>query len=110
MVMIIELILQAYRISRLTAVPSLMRAVLPAFQSQKHLQVTKSLKLLVLSGEDFPVLLWKMLSSIFHNTSILNLYGSTEVRSGHLYVIFIPAYMFNIWFSNFMVLGFLYLI
>ncbi|XP_031403762.1 putative acyl-activating enzyme 19 isoform X2 [Punica granatum] len=71
--------LEAYRISRLTAVPSLMRAVLPALQSQRHLQVTESLKLLVLSGEDFPVLLWKMLSTVFPNTSILNLYGSTEV-------------------------------
>ncbi|KAK4752388.1 hypothetical protein SAY87_021186 [Trapa incisa] len=71
--------LEAYHISRLTAVPSLMRALLPTFQSQKHLHITKSLKLLVLSGEDFSILLWKMLSSIFSNTSILNLYGSTEV-------------------------------
>lgn len=98
MILIVELILQAYHISRLTAVPSLMKAVLPAFQSQKHLQVTKSLKLLVLSGEDFSILLWKMLSSIFPNTSILNLYGSTEVRNHHSYVISIEAYMFYIWF------------
>jgi hypothetical protein len=44
------------------------------------MRVESSLKLLVLSGETFPFSLWEMLSTILPKTTILNLYGSTEVR------------------------------
>lgn len=71
--------LQAYFINRLTAVPSLMRAILPALQSQSKRAIPSSLKLLVLSGEVLPLSLWYMLSKLLPETSILNIYGSTEV-------------------------------
>lgn len=76
-----KLCLQAYFISRLTAVPSLMRAILPALQSQSHRGTLSSLKLLVLSGEVLALSLWHMLSKSLPETIILNLYGSTEVRN-----------------------------
>ncbi|KAF7807814.1 putative acyl-activating enzyme 19 isoform X2 [Senna tora] len=69
---------QAYFISRLTAVPSLMRTILPVLQAHVDMRVRSSLKLLVFSGENFPLTLWEMLSNLLPKTSILNLYGSTE--------------------------------
>ncbi|KAJ8449006.1 hypothetical protein Cgig2_004061 [Carnegiea gigantea] len=68
-----------YSITRLTAVPSLMRALLPALRDQYTGGVQCSLKLLVLSGEVFPIPLWRDLSRILPRTCILNIYGSTEV-------------------------------
>ena len=58
-----------------------MRTILPGLQTHAGIRVQSSLKLLVLSGETFPLSLWKMLSTTLPNTSILNLYGSTEVRA-----------------------------
>ncbi|RDY02984.1 putative acyl-activating enzyme 19, partial [Mucuna pruriens] len=77
--------LQAYFVNRLTGVPSLMRTILPGLQTQAKLRVENSLKLLVLSGETFPLTLWEMLSTILPKTSILNLYGSTEVSGDCTY-------------------------
>ncbi|KAK7292530.1 hypothetical protein RJT34_15381 [Clitoria ternatea] len=77
--------LQAYFINRLTAVPSLMRTILPGLQNHANMRVGSSLKLLVLSGETFPLTLWEMLSTILPKTSILNLYGSTEVSGDCTY-------------------------
>ncbi|TYI46602.1 hypothetical protein E1A91_D13G117600v1 [Gossypium mustelinum] len=77
--------LQAYSINRLTAVPSLMRMILPAMQSQHDIRISSSLKLLVLSGEVLPLSLWNVLSNLLPKTSILNLYGSTEVSGDCLY-------------------------
>ncbi|KAJ9131836.1 hypothetical protein P3X46_034748 [Hevea brasiliensis] len=78
--------LQAYCINRLIAVPSLMRAILPALQSHQYkMQIQDSLKLLVLSGEVFPLSLWDVLSNLLPRTSILNLYGSTEVSGDCTY-------------------------
>ncbi|WCJ27716.1 AMP-dependent synthetase and ligase family protein [Euphorbia peplus] len=77
--------LQAYYIDRLIAVPSLMRTILPALQSQVNMQIKSSLKLLVLSGEVFSLSLLDVLSNILPNTSILNLYGSTEVAGDCTY-------------------------
>ncbi|XAR54259.1 hypothetical protein NMG60_11029310 [Bertholletia excelsa] len=71
--------LQAYAISRLTAVPSLMRVMLPALQSPYNKRIQSNLKLLVLSGEVFPMFLWEMLDKLLPETTVLNLYGSTEV-------------------------------
>ncbi|KAL7238340.1 hypothetical protein ACSBR2_004443 [Camellia fascicularis] len=71
--------LQAYSINRLIAVPSLMRVILPALQSPYNMRVQSSLKMLVLSGEVFPMSLWEMLYKLLPKTTILNLYGSTEV-------------------------------
>lgn len=75
----------AYSISRLTTVPSLIRAVLPALQSQHNVHVHSSLKLLVLSGEVLPLSMWDIISKLFPKISILNLYGSTEVSGDCTY-------------------------
>ncbi|GKV07469.1 hypothetical protein SLEP1_g19246 [Rubroshorea leprosula] len=77
--------LKAYSISRFTAVPSLMRAILPALQNQQDIWIQSALKLLVLSGEVLPLSLWKTLSTLLPKTSILNLYGSTEVSGDCTY-------------------------
>ncbi|MED6196704.1 hypothetical protein PIB30_049837 [Stylosanthes scabra] len=77
--------LQAYSINRLTAVPSLMKTILPVLQTHVDQRVQSSLKLLVLSGELFPLTLWEKLSTVLPNTSILNLYGSTEVSGDCTY-------------------------
>ncbi|KAM7272379.1 hypothetical protein ACFE04_027042 [Oxalis oulophora] len=71
--------LEAYAVTRLIAVPSLIKALLPALQSVHSRLVSDSLKLLVLSGEVLPLSMWDMLSNCLPKTSILNLYGSTEV-------------------------------
>ncbi|XP_030471399.2 putative acyl-activating enzyme 19 isoform X2 [Syzygium oleosum] len=73
--------LEAYHISRLIAVPSLMKAIIPAMLSR----VPRSLELLVLSGEEFSVSLWKELTRLLPKTTILNLYGSTEVAGDCTY-------------------------
>ncbi|CAL0324542.1 unnamed protein product [Lupinus luteus] len=77
--------LKAYFVNRLTAVPSLMRTILPGLQTHDDSRIQSSLKLLVLSGETFPFTLWEMISTILPNTSILNLYGSTEVSGDCTY-------------------------
>ncbi|XP_075113486.1 putative acyl-activating enzyme 19 isoform X3 [Nicotiana tabacum] len=78
-------LLQEYSISRLVAVPSLIRAFLPALQSIYYSTVQIPLKLLVLSGEVFDISLWKMLVKLLPQTSILNIYGSTEVSGDCTY-------------------------
>lgn len=75
-----NLLVQWYSITRLVAVPSLMRVILPTFQSRRNRRVQDSLKLLVLSGEILHLSLWNMLTELLPRTAILNLYGSTEVR------------------------------
>nr|XP_048331209.1 putative acyl-activating enzyme 19 isoform X4 [Ziziphus jujuba var. spinosa] len=77
--------IQAYSINRLTAVPSLMRAVLPTLKGRYEMRIPNSLKLLVLSGETLSLSLWEMLSKILPGTNILNLYGSTEVSGDCTY-------------------------
>lgn len=77
--------LEAYHISRLTAVPSLMKAIVPAMLSRQNTRVPHSLELLVLSGEEFSVSLWKELAGLLPKTTILNLYGSTEVAGDCTY-------------------------
>lgn len=74
-------VLQAYSISRLIAVPSLMRMMLAAMESPYNIRIQSSLETLVLSGEVFPISLWEMLYKLLPKTTILNLYGSTEVRN-----------------------------
>ncbi|KAJ6291821.1 hypothetical protein OIU76_023832 [Salix suchowensis] len=78
-------VLQAYSINRLTIVPSLMRAFLPVLQRQHSMQLQTSLKLLVLSGEVFSISLWDALSTLLPGTTILNLYGTTEVSGDCTY-------------------------
>ncbi|PIN15871.1 Acyl-CoA synthetase [Handroanthus impetiginosus] len=77
--------LQGYFITRLIAVPSLMRAILPALQSSHSTKIQDSLKLLVLSGEVLRISLCKTLLRILPQTLILNLYGSTEVTGDCTY-------------------------
>lgn len=71
--------MQEYLIGRIVAVPSFMRAILPALESAYFRRIQSSLKVLVLSGETFHLSLWKILVKILPQTAILNLYGSTEV-------------------------------
>ncbi|KAL3348653.1 hypothetical protein AABB24_022025 [Solanum stoloniferum] len=78
-------LLQEYSISRLVAVPSLIRAILPALHSMHYPTAQISLKLLVLSGEIFDISLWKMLVKLLPQTSFLNIYGSTEVSGDCTY-------------------------
>ncbi|KAH6767584.1 hypothetical protein C2S52_018567 [Perilla frutescens var. hirtella] len=77
--------LQGYFISRLVAVPSLMRAILPSLRSPCFAAIQYSLKLLVLSGEVLHLPLCDMLLKSLPQTSILNLYGSTEVTGDCTY-------------------------
>ncbi|XP_060217918.1 putative acyl-activating enzyme 19 isoform X2 [Lycium barbarum] len=78
-------LLQEYSISRLVAVPSLIRAILPALQSMYYSTAPIFLKLLVLSGEIFDMSLWKMLVKLLPQTFVLNIYGSTEVSGDCTY-------------------------
>ena len=76
-----KLFVQAYSIKRLIVVPSLIWAILPSLQSRYNMQIQNSLKLLVVSGEVFPLSLWDVLSNLLQRTSILNLYETTEVKN-----------------------------
>ncbi|XP_074279054.1 putative acyl-activating enzyme 19 [Silene latifolia] len=78
-------VISEYSITRLTAVPSLIRAILPSLEEQCSKGIESSLKMLVLSGEVFPISLWSILSRILRRTSILNIYGSTEVAGDCTY-------------------------
>ncbi|XP_043696810.1 putative acyl-activating enzyme 19 isoform X2 [Telopea speciosissima] len=77
--------LKVYCVSRLTIVPSLIRLILPAIESPQDMRIQRSLKLLVLSGEILPISLYNMLRKLLPETSILNLYGSTEVSGDCTY-------------------------
>ncbi|XP_012852882.1 PREDICTED: putative acyl-activating enzyme 19 [Erythranthe guttata] len=77
--------LQGYLINRLVAVPSLIRAILPSLQSRRFRRIQYSLKLLVLSGEVLHLSLCKTLLKLLPQTSVLNLYGSTEVTGDCTY-------------------------
>ncbi|KAL4199523.1 hypothetical protein AMTRI_Chr03g51560 [Amborella trichopoda] len=72
-------IMKAYHITRLIAVPSLVRAFLPVLQCSRGRPIWNSLQMLVLSGEVFPISLWKDIHELLPHTSVLNIYGSTEV-------------------------------
>ncbi|XP_020114799.1 putative acyl-activating enzyme 19 isoform X2 [Ananas comosus] len=72
---IIVRLIKAYGISRLTAVPSLIRIFLPFLERSSF----NPLKVLILSGEILSISLWSRLHEILPDTTILNLYGSTEV-------------------------------
>ncbi|CAA7016042.1 unnamed protein product [Microthlaspi erraticum] len=76
--------LEAYSISRLLAVPSMIRAILPTLQ-HRHNKLQSCLKLVILSGEPFPMSLWDSLRNLFPETCFLNLYGSTEVSGDCTY-------------------------
>ncbi|KAJ0235823.1 putative acyl-activating enzyme 19 [Hirschfeldia incana] len=77
--------LEAYSISRLVAVPSMIRAILPTLHHRGHNKLQNCLKLVVLSGEPFPVSLWDSLRKLLPETCFLNLYGSTEVSGDCTY-------------------------
>ncbi|XP_020241023.1 putative acyl-activating enzyme 19 isoform X2 [Asparagus officinalis] len=77
-------LIKAYGISRLTCVPTLMRTIIP-FGTSPWMPVCKSLKLLVLSGEILFISLWKVLQELLPETTILNMYGSTEVSGDCMY-------------------------
>ncbi|KAH9296461.1 hypothetical protein KI387_040049, partial [Taxus chinensis] len=78
-------ILKAYHVTRLIIVPSLMRALLPGLQSSDGRLIQNFLRILVLSGEDFPIWLWEVLHETLGETQILNLYGTTEVSGDCAY-------------------------
>ncbi|KAF3324830.1 putative acyl-activating enzyme 19 [Carex littledalei] len=77
-------IIKSYRISRLTAVPSLIKVLLPSLE-RCFLRKYNPLRLLILSGEVLSLHLWKELDRILPDTTILNLYGSTEVSGDCTY-------------------------
>ncbi|MCL7045729.1 hypothetical protein MKW94_008913, partial [Papaver nudicaule] len=77
--------LKAYCVSRLTIVPSVMRGILSAKEGQLGIRILKSLRILILSGEVFPISLWDILCKLLPETTILNLYGSTEVSGDCTY-------------------------
>lgn len=69
---------QAYKITRLTSVPSIFRALLPALKTTCP-NAADSLRILSLSGESLSLKLQQELHCVLENATILNLYGSTEV-------------------------------
>lgn len=62
----------------MTLVPSLMEIILPTLV-KKLADGCKSLKILIFSGELLSVLLWKRVYEVLPETTIINLYGTTEV-------------------------------
>ncbi|KAJ8499034.1 hypothetical protein OPV22_009586 [Ensete ventricosum] len=77
-------LLKAYCISRLTCVPSLMRLVLPKLK-HSYIRGCNPLKVLILSGEVLSISLCRSLLEYLPETTILNLYGSTEVSGDCTY-------------------------
>ncbi|KAL1201050.1 putative acyl-activating enzyme 19 [Cardamine amara subsp. amara] len=77
--------LEAYSVSRLLAVPSMIRSILPTLQHRGHNKLQSCLKLVVLSGEPFHVSMWDSLHHLLPETCFLNLYGSTEVSGDCTY-------------------------
>ncbi|XP_044963355.1 putative acyl-activating enzyme 19 isoform X2 [Hordeum vulgare subsp. vulgare] len=71
-------LIKAYRISRMTIVPSLMEIILPTLEKNISCGYN-SLKILVFSGEILSLVLWKRVREIMPETTIINLYGTTEV-------------------------------
>uniref|UniRef100_K3XUX5 4-coumarate--CoA ligase n=1 Tax=Setaria italica TaxID=4555 RepID=K3XUX5_SETIT len=71
-------LIKVYRISRMTLVPSLMEIILPAL-AKKLPDGCNPLKILIVSGELLSVLLWKRVYEVLPETTIINLYGTTEV-------------------------------
>uniref|UniRef100_A0A0E0A427 4-coumarate--CoA ligase n=1 Tax=Oryza glumipatula TaxID=40148 RepID=A0A0E0A427_9ORYZ len=71
-------LIKAYGISRMNLVPSLMEIILPSLE--KNLSWGHNpLKMLIFSGENLSILLWKRVHEILPETTIVNLYGTTEV-------------------------------
>ncbi|XP_006655708.2 putative acyl-activating enzyme 19 [Oryza brachyantha] len=71
-------LIKAYGISRMTLVPSLMEIILPTLE--KNLSWTHNpLKILIFSGEILSIFLWRRVHRILPETTIVNLYGMTEV-------------------------------
>ncbi|KAH7296144.1 hypothetical protein KP509_26G011000 [Ceratopteris richardii] len=76
---------QTYKVTRLTAVPSLMRAVLPSLLSYTDYHALMSINVLVLSGEILSCDLLRSIQRVLTHAIILNLYGCTEVSGDCLY-------------------------
>ncbi|KAJ1257604.1 hypothetical protein BS78_10G008800 [Paspalum vaginatum] len=71
-------LIKVHRISRMTLVPSLMEIMLPALAT-KFSGGCNPLKIIIFSGELLSVLLWKRVNEVLPETTIINLYGTTEV-------------------------------
>ncbi|XP_072967109.1 putative acyl-activating enzyme 19 isoform X4 [Typha angustifolia] len=76
--------IEAYGISRLTTVPSLIKALLPLLE-RSFSRSYNCIKLIILSGEILSISLWRRLYKILPETTMLNLYGSTEVSGDCTY-------------------------
>ncbi|KAJ7518144.1 hypothetical protein O6H91_21G056800 [Diphasiastrum complanatum] len=76
--------LKAYGVTRLTAVPSLLYMLLPALEAVESRLAIK-LRILVSSGEALSLTLWRSLQLTMPQTTILNLYGSTELSGDCTY-------------------------
>ncbi|XP_077237805.1 AMP-dependent synthetase and ligase family protein [Tasmannia lanceolata] len=77
--------LKMYHVSRLTSVPSVIRAIFPTMQTPQLMHAQEFLQVLVLSGEVLTISLWDILHKLLPKTSILNFYGSTEVSGDCTY-------------------------
>jgi acyl-CoA synthetase len=62
----------------MTLVPSLMEIILPAIVENLS-GGFNPLRIIILSGELLAISLWKRVHEILPETTILNLYGTTEV-------------------------------
>ncbi|WVZ82903.1 hypothetical protein U9M48_030110 [Paspalum notatum var. saurae] len=71
-------LIKVYQISRMTLVPSLMEIMLPTL-ANKLSGGCNPLKIIIFSGELLSVLLWKRVNEVLPETTIINLYGTTEV-------------------------------
>ncbi|XP_062233782.1 putative acyl-activating enzyme 19 isoform X2 [Phragmites australis] len=71
-------LIKVYCISRMTLVPSLMEIILPNL-TKNLFGGCNPLKIIIFSGELLSVLLWKRVYEVLPETTIINLYGTTEV-------------------------------
>lgn len=83
-------------------VPSLMEIILPSLE--KNLSWGHNpLKMLIFSGENLSILLWKRVHEILPETTIVNLYGTTEVRKLTTYISYYVIFVLIMYSYNHMV-------
>src|SRR5271165_973585 len=70
-------VLATYKVTRLWVVPSLLRILLDIFPNLQ--QLVPQLKFWVSSGEPLPVELWRVFRNVMPQSTLYNLYGTSEV-------------------------------
>jgi len=80
----------------MTSVPSLMEIILPDLA--KILSGgCNPLKILIFSGELLSILLWKRVYEVLPETTIINLYGTTEVMIFLLFQMSLMFFLAGMW-------------